>query len=205
MENVQHKVNSHGGPSPLNIVGEERNQTLRESVTEDQLGTDDQNLEMIKLAPVTGYPKRTYLGCKTLEERADALVLDEILDDRNTANLLLKVRVLDTGLNRIQRRSDCDGSYCARDGRDEVLRPGCLVIICHAKEIVLGHSRCTEQLKARNQQRRYANVDFHRVLQNFLARFAPLSIPSRGKGSYPPRGISARNPDHGTPRDSLAA
>lgn len=52
----------------------------------------------------------THLGSQSLEEGADALLLDHVLDNGGTTDAGSKVGVLDTGLDDVERRSDGDGS-----------------------------------------------------------------------------------------------
>lgn len=54
---------------------------MREREREDELRSDDEHLR-----------------CETLEERAKALVLDDLADDSRAAELVLKVLVLNAGL-----------------------------------------------------------------------------------------------------------
>ena len=82
----------------------------------------------------------THLGREALEERAGALVLDELLDHGHTRDLVLEVGVLDARLDRVERRGDGDGRDGARDGGDEVLAPGRLVVVLDAEHVLFG--RC---------------------------------------------------------------
>lgn len=65
------------------ILSEERNQALGKSVTEHELGSDDEDL-----------------GCKTLEEGADTLSSDHFTDNGHAANLRVEVGVLNSGLRK---------------------------------------------------------------------------------------------------------
>ena len=49
---------------------------------------------------------------------------------------MLEVRVLYPRLDRIERRGDRDGRYCAGDGCDEVLVPRRLMVVRDAEEVV---------------------------------------------------------------------
>lgn len=101
--------------SLLTVLAEERDQALSKRVREDELGSDNQDLPS---APVER--PMTHLRGQTLEERANALVLDHFLDDRHTADLRAEVGVLDTRLDDVEGRGDGDGCDRSGDGRDEV-------------------------------------------------------------------------------------
>jgi len=88
---------------------------------------------------------RTHLGGQTLEERSRTLVLQQILHDLHTADLLLEVGVLDTRLHDIERCGHSDRSDGSSDGGDEVLRPGGLGVVGDTENVLLGEGRATEQ------------------------------------------------------------
>lgn len=91
-----------------------------------------------------GREVRAYLGGQALEERRRPLVLDEILDDRDTRHLLLEVGILYARLHRIQRRGDRYGRNGTSDGRDEVLCPSGLGVIRDAEGVFFRYRRCTK-------------------------------------------------------------
>lgn len=88
-----------------------------------------------------------YLRCQALEERRRPLVLDEIPDDSKPRHLLLKVRVLYTRLDRIERRGDRYRRDGPGDGRDEVLRPRRLGVVRHTERVLFRYCGCTEELR----------------------------------------------------------
>ena len=83
----------------LTVLAKGWNQCLGESVTEDELWTDDENL-----------------WSESLEEGRSALVLDDVLNDGDTGSLSFKVSLLDASLDDIERSSDGNGRYSATDG-----------------------------------------------------------------------------------------
>mgnify|MGYP007001974052 CR=1 FL=1 len=66
---------------PLTILSEERNQALRQRVTEHELGSDHKDL-----------------GRETLEEGAHTLGPNHVPDDGHAADLRVEVGVLDSSL-----------------------------------------------------------------------------------------------------------
>lgn len=62
----------------------------------------------------------THLGGKTLEERAETLLLDHLLDDSDTRDVGVEVGVLDTGLDDVEGGGNGDRGNSAHHGRDEV-------------------------------------------------------------------------------------
>lgn len=73
-------------------------------------------------------------------------MLNKLLDDGHTANLLLEVSILDSCLDRVQWCSDSDRCYSAGNGCDEVLSPSGFMVVVEVKENVLCQCRCTEKL-----------------------------------------------------------
>ena len=161
-----------------------------------------------------GQHDTTYLRCEALEERARALVLNEVLNDGDARDLVLEVGVLDARLDRVERRGDGDGRDGARDGGDEVLAPGRLVVVLDAEHVLLGRCGRAEELlgcasdegasiglggygKEGGKGARGGEGD---IPQSYQVRFVPLSIPIHGRALCPPRGISGRRRDHGTPQ-----
>ena len=91
--------------------------------------------------------KLAHLRRETLEQRGRALVLEEVLDDGDSGDLVLEVCILDAGLDGVEGGSDGDGSDRACDRRDEVLAPGGLGVVLDAQNVVLGEGGSTEELK----------------------------------------------------------
>ena len=95
---------------------------------------------------------KAYLGSETLEQRGRALVLDQVLNHSNAADLRLEVGILDTGLDRVERSGDGDRRDGTSNRSDEVLHPGRLVVVVEVEEVVLGQGRSTEELEAGQSQ-----------------------------------------------------
>ena len=92
--------------------------------------------------------KTTDLRRQTLEQCRRTLVLDEILDHCYTRYLVLKVRILDTGLDGVQRCGDGYRRDSTSDRCDKVLPPGRLVVVLDAEEVVFCDGRRAEELEA---------------------------------------------------------
>ena len=63
------------------------------------------------------------LGCQSLEEGSESLVLHHVGYDPEAALGVLKVPVLDTRLDDIERGRDDERCAGSGDGGDKVLRP----------------------------------------------------------------------------------
>jgi len=74
-------------------------------------------------------------------------VLEEVFHDGNAADFVLKVGILDTGLDDVQWGRNSDGSYGARHGGDKVLSPSSLRVVRHAENVIFRHCRGTEKLR----------------------------------------------------------
>ena len=72
-------------------------------------------------------------------------MLDHVLDNLDTALWVLKVAVLDTGLDNIKWSGDDQRGRGTSDGSDKVLEPGGLVVVVELEEITLGESGSTEE------------------------------------------------------------
>lgn len=72
-------------------------------------------------------------------------MLDHILDNLDTGLWVLKVAVLDTGLDNIKWSGDDQRGRCTSNRGDEVLEPGGLVVVVELEEVTLGESRSTEE------------------------------------------------------------
>lgn len=81
--------------------------------------------------------KYTYLRCQALEQGKGPFVLNKLLDDSHSADLLLEVSVLDSCLDCVQWCSDSDGCDSAGDGRNEVLSPCGFVVVFEVEEEIL--------------------------------------------------------------------
>lgn len=82
---------------------------------------------------------------ETLEEGSGTLVLHHVLDDSEPGLGVLKVAVLDTGLDDVEGSGDDEGRGRTRDGGDEVLAPGGGVVVLQT-ESLLGKGGTTEKL-----------------------------------------------------------
>lgn len=105
-------------------------QGLGEPEGEDELGTGHEQL-----------------GDETLEEGAHALVLGHVGEDAEAALGVLKVAVLDAGLDDVEGRRDDERGRGAGDGGDEVLEPAGLVVVVEAEQVLLGEGGTTEEGK----------------------------------------------------------
>ena len=74
-------------------------------------------------------------------------MFEEVFHDGNAADFVLKVCILNTGLDDVQWGGNGDGSYSARHGGDEVLSPSSLRVVGNAENIVLRHGGGTEKLR----------------------------------------------------------
>jgi len=108
---------------------ESRNQGLSEPEREDELGTSHEEL-----------------GNETLEEGRGALILGHVSQDAEAALGVLKVAVLNAGLDDVEwcRHDQRRGS--TRDGGNKVLEPGGLVVVLEAEKELLGECGTTEEL-----------------------------------------------------------
>lgn len=113
----------------LEHLVESRNKSLCQPETENELGTSHQEL-----------------GSKTLEEGSHALVLGHVGDDTETRLLGLKVAVLNTGLDDIERSRDDERSRGTGNGCDKVLEPGGTVVVGQLEEVFLSSGTTTEEL-----------------------------------------------------------
>lgn len=107
---------------------EDGNQLLSNGKREDQLGSNDQDL-----------------GQETLEEGTHTLVADHLLDNADTALRVVKVTVLDTGLDNIQGSSNSDRGNGTSDRGTEVLEESGLVVVLQAENPLLDKGRSSEQ------------------------------------------------------------
>jgi hypothetical protein len=84
------------------------------------------------------------LGCQALEEGSESLVLHHVGNDSEAALGVLEISVLDTGLDDIERGRDQERGGGTGDRGDEVLRPGCRVVVAEFVEVLLGYSGATK-------------------------------------------------------------
>lgn len=87
------------------------------------------------------------LGSQSLEETTETFLLDEILDNVQSRLGVLKVTVLNTGLDDIKRSSDGDRSDSTANGGAEVLEEGSLVVVLETKDVFLDKGGTTEERK----------------------------------------------------------
>ena len=121
---------------------------MGKGVAEHQLRSDDQDLE--------GYSQQTlehgscapsYFWSEALEQSRRAFVLEEVFHNGNAADLVLKVGILNTGLDDVQWGGNGDGGHSAGNGGDKILSPSSLRVVGYAKNVVLRHGRGTEELR----------------------------------------------------------
>ena len=75
-------------------------------------------------------------------------MLGHVGQNAETALGVLKVSVLDTGLDDIERGGDDQRRRGTGDGGDEVLEPRRLVVVAKGEEVFLCESGTTEELDA---------------------------------------------------------
>lgn len=114
----------------LKVLVEDGDQLLGNGEGEDELGSNNQDL-----------------GQETLEEGAESLVADHLLDDAHTTLRVIKVAVLDTGLDDIQGSSNGDRGNGSSDGGTEVLEEGGLVVVLKSENPLLDKGASSEQSK----------------------------------------------------------
>ena len=93
-----------------------------------------------------GVGEWTYLGDKALEEARETLVAGHVGQDAETALGVVKVLVLDTGLDDVERRRHNKRGRGTGDRGDKVLEPRGLVVVLELEEELLGESGTTEKL-----------------------------------------------------------
>ena len=121
---------------------ESRDQSLGEPERENQLRSSHEQLQRkhhVSLAhPFTRVVIVSYLGNEALEETRQTLVLGHVGQDPEAALGVLKVAVLDAGLDDVEGRGDDERCRGTGDGGDEVLEPGGLVVVFEVEEVLLG-------------------------------------------------------------------
>lgn len=147
-----------------------RDQRLRKPERKHQLGTGHEQL-----------------GHETLEEGAGALVLGHVGQDAEARLGVVKVAVLDAGLDDIEGGRNDKRRRSAGDGGDEVLEPRCLVVVVEAKEKFLRKGGTTKELCD------ISLVMFHQegekrtecLQQTTQGRFSQQSTPTLCKAQNP--------------------
>jgi len=99
---------------------EPRDQLLGHRERKHQLGSNNQDL-----------------GQQALEEGAKSLIPDHLADDTDAAFRVIKVAVLDPGLDNVQRGSDSDRGDRSADGGAKVLKERRLVVVLELENIFL--------------------------------------------------------------------
>lgn len=162
-----------------------RNQRLSQPEAENELG-----------------PGHEQLRSQTLEERCDTLVLHHVGNDAETGLGVLKVAVLNTRLDHIERSRYDEGSASTADGGDKVLRPRGFVVVLQTVDVLFGKSRSTEKLRtlARNSAAEKKNIQ-----QMTQGRYERQSSQRHGTVPYPHPRRSSKGHGHGTPRGLFGA
>ncbi len=88
----------------------------------------------------------TYLRDQSLEETREAFILCHVRQNPESSLRVLKVSVLDTSLDNVQRGGDDKRRRGTGDGGDEVLEPRRLVVVAETEKVFLGKRRATEKL-----------------------------------------------------------
>ena len=92
------------------------------------------NIDVAKMAPkMIRRRTTTDLRRQTLEQCRRTLILDEVLEHCDTRYLVLKVRILNTGLDGVQWCGDSDRCDSTSDQCDKVLPLGRLVVVLDAE------------------------------------------------------------------------
>lgn len=86
------------------------------------------------------------LGGKALEEGGGTFVLHHVGNDPEAALGVVKIPVLDSSLDNVERGRDDKGSTGTSNGCDKVLAPCGAVVVGQLVEIFFRRSRSTEQL-----------------------------------------------------------
>ena len=74
-------------------------------------------------------------------------MLEEVFHDGDTADLVLKVGILNPGLDDVQWGGNGDGGHSTRHRGDKILGPSGLRVVRDAENVVLRHGRGTEKLR----------------------------------------------------------
>jgi hypothetical protein len=99
---------------------------------------------------------------------------------------VLEVSVLDTGFDDVQGSGDDEGCAGAEDGGDEVLAPGCGVVVLEGEDVFFCEGGATEELSIVSiglSPRR----GIKGVQQMNQARYEQPSIQHRGTNPFPHR------------------
>lgn len=89
-----------------------------------------------------------YLRNETFEESTHAFISCHLGQNLEASLWVLKVLVLDTGLDDVQRCGHDQGRGRTSNRGDEVLEPRCLVVVLKFEKVLLGKGRSSEQLCA---------------------------------------------------------
>lgn len=89
----------------------------------------------------------TYLGDKALEEAGETLVAGHVGQDAEAALGVVKVLVLNAGLDDVERCRHNERGRGTGNRGDKVLEPGGLVVVLELEEELLGESGTTEKLR----------------------------------------------------------
>lgn len=162
---------------------EDGNELLSNGEAEDQLGSDLYNPISCQKTANFLLCMNTYhkdLGSQSLEETTETFLLDEILDNVQSRLGVLKVTVLNTGLDDIKRSSDGDRSDSTANGGAEVLEEGSLVVVLETKDVFLDKGGTTEERKGARgvTGSRPASTTVQTLLVEVLAHHHSMS-PSR--------------------------
>ena len=105
------------------------NQSLSQPEAEHKLGSGHQQLRG-----------------QTLEEAGGTLFLGHVGHNPEARFRVVKVAVLDTGLNHVQGSRDNQRGTGTADRGDKVLSPRGRVVVLQGVDVLLGESRTTEEL-----------------------------------------------------------
>lgn len=117
----------HKHCSNLHNLAKRGDQRLRKPEGEDKLG-----------------PSHEQLGCKSLEEGSESLVLHHLGHDLETAFGVLEVPVLDSGLDDVEGSRDKKRGAGTGNRSDKILRPRSGVVVAEFVEVLLGRGGSTK-------------------------------------------------------------
>lgn len=88
----------------------------------------------------------TYLRNQPLEETRETFVARHLGQNLEAALRVIKVPILDTSLDNVERSRNNERGRGTRDRRNEVLEPAGLVVVLEPEEVLLGECGSSEKL-----------------------------------------------------------
>lgn len=123
----------------------------------------------------------SYLGHQTLEKTGEAFISGHVGKNSETTLGVVKVSVLNSSLDDIERRGDDKRGRGTSNGSNKVLEPGGLVVVFQVEDVLLGECRTTEQLDTQvsNRIRQFMSRN-GRIRRMNQGRFWQQSSPNHG-------------------------